>query len=62
MNEIEFNAGDIVTLKSGGPNMTVKEVSAIGNLLIVCQWFAGKKLEAGRFDPASLSPVIADES
>ncbi len=38
----QFNVGDVVTLKAGGPRMTVTYVgpvaSAAGNRL-VCQWF-----------------------
>ncbi|EMH4156385.1 DUF2158 domain-containing protein [Serratia marcescens] len=49
-----FKAGDIVTLKSGGPDMTVKAfMSSQGNSFL-CQWFAGKKLEQGYFKPESL--------
>ncbi len=65
-----FNVGDIVKLKSGGPDMTVKSVeksakSSHGlqldldapkefNGYYTCQWFAGKKLESGRFPEESL--------
>ncbi|MCL6366201.1 DUF2158 domain-containing protein [Pectobacterium carotovorum subsp. carotovorum] len=44
--------GDIVSLKSGGPEMTVKAVYSDGD--ITCQWFAGKKLESGDFPVSSL--------
>lgn len=47
-----FKSGDLVVLKSGGPEMTVK---AVFSDEIVCQWFAGKKLEQGRFVPDSLT-------
>ncbi|MEN4543763.1 DUF2158 domain-containing protein [Pantoea agglomerans] len=47
-----FKSGDQVVLKSGGPEMTVK---AVYSEEIVCQWFAGKKLEQGRFVPDSLT-------
>ena len=49
----DFPVGTIVKLKSGGPDMTVKE--HIHNLNkqpmfnFRCQWFAGKKLEDGVF-------------
>jgi uncharacterized protein YodC (DUF2158 family) len=45
----EFRVGDIVQLKSGGPKMTVAESNPSnvkGRLL--CQWFAGSKLEGSR--------------
>lgn len=49
-----FQVGDIVKLKSGGPEMTVKEVLNGGYR---CQWFAGKKLEDGYFPAAGLEPA-----
>lgn len=45
--------GDVVTLRSGGPEMTVKAVYSDGD--IECQWFAGKKLESGFFPLNSLT-------
>jgi len=33
---MNFQVGDVVKLKSGGPAMTVKEVSDRG---IICNWF-----------------------
>ncbi|CAI8881742.1 DUF2158 domain-containing protein [Pseudomonas sp. IT-196MI5] len=51
--EIEFTIGDIVKLKSGGPDMTVKGFRASSDIF-TCQWFAGKKLEQGEFRPHSL--------
>ncbi|AIV05920.1 hypothetical protein LA59_10745 [Vibrio harveyi] len=59
----DFNVGDIVKLKSGGPDMTVKEVRMnisdefTGNYR--CQWFAGKKLDLGDFPQESLLKVEA---
>ncbi|MDT3608025.1 YodC family protein [Cronobacter dublinensis] len=59
----KFKIGDLVILKSGGPSMTVQK--AILNLqndeftgLYQCQWFAGKKLETGKFPEDSLEPYI----
>jgi uncharacterized protein YodC (DUF2158 family) len=48
----EYKTGDLVMLKSGSPVMTVKSVSSVD--LVWCQWFSGKKLEAGQFAMASL--------
>jgi uncharacterized protein YodC (DUF2158 family) len=45
MTQEEFNEGDIVQLKSGGPKMTVKNIYSEGDLN--CQWFAGSKLGPG---------------
>ena len=55
-NKHAYSVGDIVKLKSGGPDMTVKEcVSNLGSgLLYRCQWFAGKKLDVGVFPENSL--------
>ena len=56
--QIEFEVGDIVKLKSGGPNMTVKDcITKIGSDQVDalrCQWFAGKKLDNGVFPPQSI--------
>jgi uncharacterized protein YodC (DUF2158 family) len=52
-----FKVGDIVRLKSGGPDMTVQsehESSTTRTITYRCQWFAGKKLESGSFPPESL--------
>lgn len=51
----EFKSGDIVVLKSGGPEMTVKTFTH-SQQAYLCQWFAGKKLEQGNFKSESLSP------
>ena len=54
----KFTVGEIVQLKSGGPDMTVEEyVSFAGQYR--CQWFGGKKLESGTFPPESLKKVTA---
>lgn len=57
----EFNSGDIVKLKSGGPEMTVKHWYALQSGF-ECQWFAGKKLESGYFNPESLELVKSAQS
>lgn len=57
----KFELGDIVKLKSGGPDMTVKEVHTKMNDEFSgsyrCQWFAGKKLDMGIFPEESLVAV-----
>lgn len=52
-----FEVGQVVVLKSGGPNMTVSfngpvefPGGAVRNDLVMCQWFVGKKLESKRFE------------
>lgn len=60
-----YNVGDKVRLKSGGPVMTVHELDVHqphlyrGNMR--CQWFAGKKLEEGYFPSGSLEAAGDDE-
>jgi len=49
----EIKKGDVVRLKSGGPNMTVSSIGQkSGN--VTCQWFMDDKLESGVFSPESL--------
>jgi uncharacterized protein YodC (DUF2158 family) len=56
-----FKVGDVVQLKSGGPDMTVAEASSVGDKDHVwCQWFGGRKLERGRFPAASLVSTPSD--
>ncbi|EKO3930557.1 DUF2158 domain-containing protein [Vibrio fluvialis] len=58
-----YKVGDIVKLKSGGPDMTIKKLITNMNQQYTgnyeCQWFAGKKLDTGIFPHDSL--VKADE-
>ncbi|MGO0628681.1 YodC family protein [Pseudomonas sp. SAR267] len=58
--EALFKVGDLVRIKSGGPVMTVKTVFDQSNSFD-CQWFAGKKLEVGRFPSESLVPVEEEQ-
>lgn len=53
----KFAIGSIVRLKSGGPEMTVQNVPTELSNYYRCQWFAGKKLESGSFQEASLENV-----
>jgi len=59
-----FKTGDIVRLKSGGPDMTVKGYVLGDETSVICQWFAGReldKLESGHFPEDSLE-VRADKA
>ncbi|WP_222832266.1 YodC family protein [Pseudomonas sp. SC3(2021)] len=55
MSNNGFKTGDVVKLKSGGPDMSVK--SENGKHL-TCQWFAGKKLEQGIFHIDTLEHAV----
>ena len=59
-----YNIGDIVKLKSGGPEMTVRKVNINMNDKFSgsyqCQWFAGKKLDSGVFPQESLVAVAGE--
>jgi uncharacterized protein YodC (DUF2158 family) len=52
-----FAVGDIVKLKSGGPEMTVRAIPTEHTKQYICQWFAGKKLEQGTFPADSLEQI-----
>jgi uncharacterized protein YodC (DUF2158 family) len=52
----QFKVGDVVRLKSGGPQMTVKEVRRDGKL--ACIWFDDKnKHDGGVFVSEMLDPA-----
>ena len=55
MAKSRFQVGDVVKLKSGGPEMTVQDEDESGEYH--CQWFAGKKLASGWFPEAGLEPA-----
>ena len=57
----EFKVGAIVKLKSGGPDKTVESWSDYYKTY-ACQWFAGKKLDTGRFNFESLELVKSEKS
>ncbi|MCY3873860.1 MAG: DUF2158 domain-containing protein [Rhodobacteraceae bacterium] len=54
MSEQDFKLGDDVQHKSGGPKMTVKEISEEYGIL--CTWFDSKKedFSGARFQPHEL--------
>ncbi len=60
-NTNKYKIGDIVKLKSGGPEMTVQVVPTERSVYYKCQWFAGKKLESGNFQEDSLEVVESDK-
>lgn len=58
----QFNTGDVVQLKSGGPKMTVVKVDDFesGSLIVVCSWFVGTKKETASFPPDALEKATQD--
>lgn len=55
-----FNRGDIVTLKSGGPLMTVSGIPNQHSSACHCQWFdQSDELQNAQFRPEAL--VLAKE-
>ena len=62
----KFKIGDTVQLKSGGPEMTVKNYKALFSLKesnkesdteVVCQWMEKNKLQQGTFHEDMLDLV-----
>ncbi|MGG6334199.1 YodC family protein [Vibrio cholerae] len=55
-----FNVGDTVTLKSGGPRMTVTAVDYMQHL--ICTWFGpNQELRTGTFPSAALVASSDDD-
>jgi uncharacterized protein YodC (DUF2158 family) len=57
-----FKSGDLVTLRSGGPVMTVDTVNTDifdDNKMtgVLCAWFVGERLERARFDHRAIEPA-----
>jgi uncharacterized protein YodC (DUF2158 family) len=57
-NEGEIKTGNVVQLKSGGPNMTVDSVeNDNGTTVAACSWFLNNQKENGQFPVATLKLV-----
>jgi uncharacterized protein YodC (DUF2158 family) len=58
---MDFKPGDIVTLKSGGPKMTIERIyprsSSNPEVIALCTWFDGAKSEHIEFYPEALKAV-----
>jgi uncharacterized protein YodC (DUF2158 family) len=54
-NQTEFKVGDIVELKSGGPDMTVTDPN--WNDEVRCQWFLQGKIYVGVFPANALRKI-----
>jgi uncharacterized protein YodC (DUF2158 family) len=39
MSDQQLKAGDVVQLKSGGPEMTISKIINASGPLVVCDWF-----------------------
>lgn len=50
---MSFRVGDVVRLKSGGPEMTVQEVDQVHDM-VDCRWFDGTKSLRDEFPSATL--------
>ncbi|WP_339068197.1 YodC family protein [Teredinibacter turnerae] len=47
----EFNVGDVVQLKSGGPKMTVEKISDVDeDKIACCAWFDKNNIFKDEFD------------
>lgn len=61
----KYKSGDVVKLKSGGPNMTVQSymvtTSSSVSKTVQCKWFAGAKSETSNFHEDMLLPVEDDK-
>ena len=51
----EFEEGDVVQLKSGGPPMTITEVLSDGQYK--CEWFEGSKPMSAYFKQSALAKI-----
>jgi uncharacterized protein YodC (DUF2158 family) len=69
---MEFKIGDVVQLKSGGPEMTVENIVGVTTSKdqsfmyktaghsdgeLICKWFSGSKLETGMFKPETVDKI-----
>lgn len=63
MNKNFFEIGDVVTLNSPGPNMTVSWLPPESSIekSVDCLWFDGGTLHTGTFHQRSLHLVPKDE-
>ena len=53
----DFEIGQVVQLRSGGPKMTIHSLVADGD--VACQWFEGNKVHERNFPNEVLKKVVA---
>jgi uncharacterized protein YodC (DUF2158 family) len=60
----KLKVGDIVRLKSGGPDMTIESIESLSFMGADynCQWFTDKKLVYGSFKEETLEVVKIAET
>lgn len=54
MTNEAFEIGDKVALKTGGPDMVIKDIDSQG---AICIWHNGKNFEELRFEPRTLQKL-----
>jgi uncharacterized protein YodC (DUF2158 family) len=54
----DFEIGNVVQLRSGGPKMTVHSLVSDGD--VVCQWFEGNEVHEENFPKDVLKKVVED--
>lgn len=61
MSDERLKVGDVVELKSGGPQMTVENIAKYGmgatRDKALCVWFDGKKRMSNQFELHSLKKI-----
>lgn len=54
---MQLKKGDVVKLKSGGPNMTISFIDNEFGTMFECQWFDKGELKHATFSPETLEKV-----
>jgi uncharacterized protein YodC (DUF2158 family) len=62
MSDTQFKAGEVVMLKSGGPEMTIEDIAVYGmgssHKSAKCVWFDGKKRMEALFELHTLKSAV----
>jgi uncharacterized protein YodC (DUF2158 family) len=55
-----YQAGEVVCLKSGGPDMTIEavETSSAGEIVVTCVWFVDKTLYRTNLPVSALTSAM----